>query len=494
MRTKEQYIEGLKKRNRNLYYRGEKVGRDHEDLQQSINVIGYTFDCALDAETADLYTATSHLTGSKINRFCHIHQNTQDLHKKQDMTRNLCRNTGYCIGRCMGIDAINAINAVSYEADKANKGATEYYQNFLKWLKNFQENDLVGSCAQTDVKGHRLLRPSKQPDQDTYLHVVEKRSDGIIVKGCKVHISFAAVADEILVVPTRALTAEEGDWAVAFAVPADYDGIKHVLHPHNLRRRELFKRGFDWGGVDSYVIFDNVFIPWERVFLCGEHQHGGLCALLFALFHRHSYSGCKPAVGDIILGMAALAAEVNGIDKTPHVREKLAEIIQIAELGYAAGYTASEMAKPELYLPGVGKVPFGPGSYIPNSIYCNVGRCLTGEAVYREQEILCDIAGGIPATFPYEQDLANEEIKHLMEKYLKRNPDMPIEEQIKFWLFFGDMTVSSVNGVLSYAGVHGGGSPIMEQIAITSQYDINLRKEIVKKLAGMKLRPIKSHR
>ncbi|MBW2370144.1 MAG: aromatic ring hydroxylase [Deltaproteobacteria bacterium] len=485
MRTKQQYMDGLGKLKRNLYLKGSKISRDHEDLENSVGVIGHTFDAAQNPETANLCTATSHISGEKINRFCHVHQSTDDLHKKQDMTRALCRQVGYCIGRCMGTDAINAINAVSFEADKSNDGDTQYHQNFLQWLENFQKNDLVGSCAQTDVKGHRMLRPSQQPDPDTYLHIVEKKSDGIVVRGCKVHISFAAVADEILVVPTRSLTPDEGDWAVAFAVPADYDGVKHVLHPHNMRKRSHIQRGFDFGLIDSYVIFDDVFVPWNRVFLCGEYAHGGISALLFALFHRHSYSGCKPAIGDILLGLAALAADVNGIEKTSHVRGKFSEIIQIAELGYAAGFTASEMGKPEVHIPGVGVKPYGPGSYIPNSIYANVGRCLTGESVFHEQQILCDIAGGVPATFPFEQDLANEEIKSSMEKYLKRNPDIPIDDQIKFWMFFGDMTVSNLAGVLNYAGMHGGGSPVMEQIAITSQYDIEFRKDIVRKLAGM---------
>ena len=485
MRTKQQYIDNLLKLNKNLYYQGDRVGRDHEDLEQGIEVIGQTFDAASDPETAELCTTVSHLTGQKINRFCHIHQTTEDLHRKQDMTRALCRKVGYCIGRCMGIDATNAVNAISFEADKMAPGETNYHQNFLNWLKNFQEKDQVGSCAQTDVKGERLKRPSQQQDPDMYLRVVEKKSDGIVVRGCKVHITQAAVADEIIVVPTRSLTADEAEFAVAFAIPADTEGIKQIIHPHNMRRRQSFKRGFDFGAVDSYVIFDDVFVPWERVFLCGEYQHGSLGALLFALFHRHSYSGCKPAIGDIILGMASMAAEINGIEKTHHVREKLSNIIQIAELGYAAGYTASAMGKPEIFIPGFGQVPYGPGSCIPNSIYCNVGRCLTGESVYHEQEILCDIAGGVPATFPFEQDLTNEELKPFMEKYLKRNPDIPVEDQIKFWLYFGDMTVSALGGTMNYASFHGGGSPIMEQIAITSQYDIKARKDLVKKLAGM---------
>jgi aromatic ring hydroxylase len=487
MRTKQQYVDGLMKMKKNLYLNGEKVGRDHKDLEQSINVIGKSFDAANDPKTKDLFTATSHLTNETINRFCHVHQSKEDLHKKQDMTRALCQKVGYCVGRCMGIDAINALNAVSYETDKANNGETSYHQNFLKWLENFQKNDMVGSCAQTDVKGERMLRPSQQPDPDSYLHVVERKEDGIIVRGCKVHITFASVADEILVLPTRALGPDEGDYAVAFAVPADAEGVKQVINAHNMRKREHYKRGFDFGAVDSYVIFDDVFIPWDRVFLCGEHVYGGLCAMLFALFHRHSYSGCKPAVGDIILGMASLAAEVNGVEKSSHVRAKLSELIQIAELGYAAGFTASEKGSPELLIPGLGKVPFGPGSYIPDSIYANVGRCMTGESVFHEQEILCDIAGGMPSTLPYEADIASEELKPFMEKYLKRNTKIPIEEQIKFWMFFSDMTVSGLSGTLNYGGYHGGGSPIMEQIAITSQYDINSRKEIVKKLAGIDL-------
>ncbi len=142
MRTKEQYIEGLKKLNQNIYFKGEKIDRDHEDLIPSINVIGYTFEAAQDPEIEDLCTAVSHINGQKINRFCHVHQNNEDLHKKQDMTRALCRRVGYCVGRCMGADALNAINAVSYEADRGNKGQTEYHKNFLKWLEYFQTNDL----------------------------------------------------------------------------------------------------------------------------------------------------------------------------------------------------------------------------------------------------------------------------------------------------------------------------------------------------------------
>jgi len=485
LRTKEQYIEGLSTMKNNLYVGGKKVSRVDKMMQPCLDVMGTTFTEALKPENEGLLTATSHLTGEKISRFTHIHQNTDDLHKKQDMTRQLCRVVGGCIQRCMGIDATNAIYNVSYEADKLNNGKTQYHENFKKWLIRFQNEDLVGCCAQTDVKGDRMLRPGEQHDPDQYLHIVERNDDGIVVRGCKVHISEAAVADEVLVVPTRQLSKTESDYAVAFAIPGDWDGLKQVVTVHNVRERTVHERGFVPGGTDSYMIFEDCFVPWDRVFLAGEYQMGGVMALLFALFHRHSYSGCKPAIGDLCLGAAALAAEYNGIKKASHVRSKLAEIIMTSELGYAAGYTASDLGKPEVYIPGIGSMPFGPGSYIPNSIYCNVGRCLTGEAVYREAEIVTDLAGGMPATFPYEGDFENPETKDLLYKYITRNPEIHPENAAKFWHYVGDMLCSASGGIAMVGNYHGGGSPVMESIAITSQYDIESREQMVKEIAGI---------
>ena len=486
LRTKKEYLDALSKKRRNIYFDGNLIDRTDELQMACINTMSIPYELAQDPKNADLMLAKSHITGETINRFTHIHQNKEDLHKKQDMTRMTCQVAGGCIQRCMGIDGTNAYNAISYEADKANKGATEYHKNFLKWLERFQKEDLIGCCAQTDVKGDRMKRPSEQLDPDLYVRVIEKKSDGIVVQGCKVHNSEASVADEIVVVPTRALLPTEKDWAVAFAVPGDWEGVKQVVTVHNLRERKHFKRGFMPGATDSYTIFDKCFIPWERVFLCGETTHGAVGALLFALFHRHSYSGCKPAIGDITVGTAALAAEYNGVHKASHVREKLAELIMVTELGYAAGFTASEMGKPEVYMPGVGFVPYGPGSYIPNSIYANVGRCLTGENVYREAEIICDIAGGIPATFPHEADFLNPETKALLEKYTTRNPNIKIDNAIKFWMYVGDVLSSASGGIHQVGGYHGGGSPVMEQIAITTQYNIEEKKGMVKKIAGIK--------
>jgi aromatic ring hydroxylase len=485
VRTKEQYMKDLGRMKSNLYYDGREIDRLDNLQIPCLNTIGTTFEAFDHPEFKDLIQVKSHLTGEVINRFTHIHHSTDDLHKKQDMTRKLCQKVGGCIQRCMGCDAANAIYNVSYEADKINKGESNYHENFKKWLLRFQQEDLVAAGAQTDVKGDRIKRPADQADPDMYVHVVEKKKDGIIVAGCKLHISEASVSDELLVIPTRALRPEDKDYAVAFAVPADYEGVTQVVTIHNLRAREHFPRGFMPGATDSYLIFDNVFVPWERVFLCGENNHGGALALLFGLFHRHSYSGCKPAIGDIITGTAALAAEYNNIANASHVRHKLAELIMITELGYAAGYTASDLGKSEVYMPGVGFIPFGPGSFIPNSIYANVGRCLTGENVFREAEIITDISGGIPATFPHEGDFVNPKLSDVLNKYIMRNPKIAPENAAQFWRYVGDMLCSATGGISLVGGYHGGGSPVMEQIAITTQYDIEARKNMVKKIAGI---------
>jgi len=485
MRTKQQYIDGLARMRRNVYFSGELIDRTDELQMDCINTIGTTFDEAAKPENRDLCTAISHLTGERINRFTHIHQNTEDLHRKQDMTRMLCQKVGGCIQRCMGIDATNAVYNASYEADRMNNGATQYHENFKKWLLRFQEEDLVGCCAQTDVKGDRMLRPADQPDPDAYVRIKERRataSSSAAVSSTSRRHRLPTKCWSYRHVPCGRRTRTTPSPS---PVPADWEGLKQVVTIHNLRPREHFKRGFHPGATDSYLIFDDCFVPWERVFLAGEHLHGGALALLFALFHRHSYSGCKPAIGDIILGTAALAAEVNNVHKTPHVREKLSEIILTSELGYAAGYTASALGKPEVFIPGIGFVPYGPGSYIPNSIYCNVGRCLTGEAVYREAEMLCDIAGGVVATFPHEKDFLNPETGDLLLKYTKRSPNMSVEDQAQFWRYLGDVLCSASGGISNVGNYHGGGSPVMEQIAITTQYDIEARKKLVKHLAGM---------
>ena len=475
MITAEEYRKKLARMKANIHIGGEKVRRDDPRLEQPINVVCSTFDRAREAEFKGIATATSHITGQEINRFCNIHRSVEDLLNKQRMTRMECHRVGGCIQRCMGIDATNALSVITFDTDL--KYGTEYNKRFLKFLEYFQKNDVVANCAQTDVKGDRSKRPHEQADLDLYVRVVERKNDGVVVRGAKAHNTIAPYAEELIVLPTRALTPEEKDWAIAFAIPADADGVHQIVRLANPRPRKYLKAPIaTFGDAESLTVFDNVFIPWDRVFLNGEMDMGGRLALQFAEYHRHSYTGCKPSITDIVMGATALVAEYNGVASAQHIRTKLAHLIGIAELVYASGIAAAYHSKKT-----------ASGTYIPNSIYVNVGRRLAGENIFHEWETLCDVAGGWYATLPFEEDWFNPETKGYLEKYTMRNPRISAENQHRLFRLIGDLLCSAWSGVELAGQYHGGGSPIMETIGLLRDYDLKPKTDLVKYLAGIKL-------
>ncbi|MGE4547805.1 MAG: 4-hydroxyphenylacetate 3-hydroxylase N-terminal domain-containing protein [Desulfurella sp.] len=474
LRTKEQYFEKLFSMKPNIYIGGKKVSRDDPRLRPGLNVLGVTFDLAQDEKWKNVATAHSTLINEEVNRWAHLPQNPYDLMQKQKLIRLAARRVGGCIQRCMGHDAINALAICTKEIDEA-KG-TNYHERFMNYLKYYQKNDLVGCCAQTDSKGDRLKRPSEQLNPDHYVHIVEERDDGIIVSGFKMSITQAAYADEILVIPTRALKADDKAFAVAFALPADWDNMYLITRPVWLRDKDdknapPFSK---YGVSDSVIVFDNTFVPKERVFMCGEWEFGRRLALLFADSHRHSYSGCKPAVSDILCGAVSLAAQANGIEKVPHVKEKLTEYAGAAELAYAAGIAAAVFGEKTKS-----------GVFFPNPIYANVGRRLTGELIYHEYNILTEIAGGISVTLPFKEDFFALETKEYLEKFIVRNPNFTADYSLKLWKFIEDVGASPMTAWYEIAGVHGGGSPIMETIALSIEFDFETRKSLARYLAGI---------
>lgn len=475
MRTKEEYLAKLAAMRPNIYLNGECIGRDHPKIVHASKAIQLTFDAVNDPEYSRLVKTTSHRTGKEINRFTHIHQSAEDLIAKQEMTRVLCNRMGGCIQRCMGADSMNGLSVASKNCDL--KYGTNYHERWLKYLDYFQENDLVGAASQTDAKGDRSLRPGEQADPDMYLHVVERREDGVVVRGAKLHNTMAPYADELIVFPTRALTKDEKDYAIAFAIPADTEGVYLIAREAFMPHREAGMEAPypDLADIESFTVFDNVFVPNERIFINGEVEFGGEAALLFALYHRHSYTGCKPGIGDIILGTTALLADYAGIEKMGHVKEKLAEMVSVVELIFAAGFTASvkSMRAPS-------------GTQIPNIIYANVGRRHAGHNIYHEYNTLCDIAGGIPATLPLSKEYNSPVVGEFVRKYTKRRAGVSDENHYRANHLASDLLTSEVATALQVAGVHGGGSPIMEDIAIMQTYDIKAKKNLAKFLAGIK--------
>ncbi|HUH67153.1 MAG TPA: 4-hydroxyphenylacetate 3-hydroxylase N-terminal domain-containing protein [Syntrophales bacterium] len=474
LRTKEKYHADLFKMKPNVYVGGKKVGRDDHRLRPGINVLDVTFDIALDPKWKGLATAISSLTGGEVNRWAYLAQHPYDLLQKQKLIRYAARRVGGCIQRCMGHDAITALAICTKEIDEA-KG-TDYHKRFMQFLRTYQEEDKDGCCAQTDSKGDRMKRPSEQQNPDAYVHIVEERKDGIVVSGVKMSITQVAYADEIFVLPTRALLEDDRDFAVAFAVPADWDGVTLITRPVWLREKDDPKAApfCRYGVSDSVVVFDNVFVPRERVFMCREWEFGRRLALLFADSHRHSYSGCKPGMSDVLCGAAALAAEANNIQKVAHVREKLSSYAGAAELAFAAGVASAVYGEKT-----------SSGVFFPNKIFANVGRRLTGEFIYHEYNLLTEIAGGIAATLPFEEDFHAPITEEYLKKFIVRNEKLSPEVSLKVWKFVENIGASPMASWYEIAGVHGGGSPIMETIALNLDYDFDEKKRLGKYLAGI---------
>jgi 4-hydroxyphenylacetate 3-monooxygenase/4-hydroxybutyryl-CoA dehydratase/vinylacetyl-CoA-Delta-isomerase len=475
MKTPQDYLASLMAMKHNVWLNGHQVERpwEHPQIVPGLNIVALTYEWPQKPEYQEMLTATSHLTGQTINRFTHIHQSVQDLQNKVEMTRLYCRETG-CIQRCMGVDALNALSIITHHTDSLF--GTAYYPRLLDYVQYFQQNDLVGNAAMTDVKGDRSLRPHQQADPDLYLHVVEKNNDGIIVRGAKAHNTLAPYAHELIVLPTRDMREEDADYAVAFAIPADAPGLTLICRgaAPSSKREMAAPVSSRYASVESLTIFDNVFVPWERVFMCGEWQLAGYLAECFATYHRHSYCGCKPAISDLLLGAAALVAEYNGVPNASHVRQKLTEFMITAELVHACGLAASLKGQPQTS-----------GTYLPDLVYANVGKYYAGTNLHHEIELLQDLAGGLIVTMPSEEDYRSAEVGPLLKKYLAGPASVAVDDRVRCFRLIEDLTASKFAGLLMVAGVHGGGSPEAERLAIYRSYDLESRKEMAKRAAGI---------
>jgi 4-hydroxyphenylacetate 3-monooxygenase/4-hydroxybutyryl-CoA dehydratase/vinylacetyl-CoA-Delta-isomerase len=305
---------------------------------------------------------------------------------------------------------------------------------------------------------------------------VEKKRDGIIVRGAKANITTAVYSDEIIVVPTRGLTKEETDWAVAFAIPTDTKGVTHIAISKAPAVRKSFEKPLSsrFAFTDSLIVFDDVFVPTERIFLCGEWDQAARIGGLFGNYHRHSHCGCIASRVDNLLGACSMMAKYNGIREKGHVREKLMELIMVSEMVYACGFTASLKGQ---------KTPSG--IWMPNFIYSNLGKYYSGTHLGRETEIAQDIAGGLIVTMPSDEDYENPETHDYIQKYLKGPDIYPTEERIRALRLMEDMAGSHYSAMWMTAGVIGAGSPEAQKIGIWGNYDIESKEQNARRLAGL---------
>ena len=487
--TGKEYVESLRKLNTRVYMFGEKIENwvDHPMIRPSINCVAMTYELAQDPQYADLMTVKSSLTGETINRFAHLHQSTDDLRKKVKMQRLLGQKTASCFQRCVGMDAFNAEFSTTYEIDK--KYGTEYHKRFVEYLKFIQKNDLIVDGAMTDPKGDRSKAPSEQLDADLFVHIVEKRADGIVVRGAKTHQTGSINSHEHLIMPTIAMTEADKKFAVSFAVPSDADGLFMIYGRQSCDTRKM-EEGADidlgnkkFGGQEALVVFDNVFIPNERIFMCEEYDFAGMLVERFAGYHRQSYGGCKVGVGDVIIGAAALAADYNGANKASHVKDKLIEMTHLNETLYCCGIACSA----EGY-------PTEAGNYQIDLLLANVCKQNVTRFPYEIVRLAEDIGGGLMVTMPSEKDFKSdlkvgkngETIGDLCNKFFVGSPVTSTENRMRILRFLENICLGSSAVGYRTESMHGAGSPQAQRIMIARQGNIEAKKELAKVIAGIK--------
>lgn len=482
MMTGDQYVESIKKLKIEIYMFGKRIDSAVDDpiLRPSLNSVKATYDLAQIPEYKDLMTTVSSLTGERINRFCHIHQSSDDLVKKVKMQRLCGQKTASCFQRCVGLDAINAIYSTSYETDA--KYGTTYHQKFKAYVELVQKNDWTVDGAMTDVKGDRSLSPSEQADPDLYLHVVERRPDGVVVRGAKAHQTGMSNSHEVIVMPTISMNPDDKDYAISFAVPTDTKGIIMIVGRQSCDTRKLEGGSIDvgnceYGGMEALVIFDNVFVPSERIFLDGETEFTGMLVERFAGYHRQSYGGCKVGVGDVLIGAAALAADYNGAAKASHVKDKLIEMIHLNETLFSCGIACSCQS-----------CETASGNYLIDLLLANVCKQNVTRFPYEISRLAEDIAGGLMVTAPSEKDLNDPKLGPYIDKYLKGVESIPTENRLKIMRLIENLTLGAAAVGYRTESMHGAGSPQAQRIMISRQGNLAQKKELAKAIARIKER------
>jgi 4-hydroxybutyryl-CoA dehydratase/vinylacetyl-CoA-Delta-isomerase len=478
--TGAEYIESIRKLKTEVYFMGKKVENFVDDpiLRPSLNSVRMTYDLAQKPEYQDLMTAVDPDTGNRINRFTHIHRGTDDLVKKVKMQRLLGQKTGACFQRCVGMDAFNAIYSTTFETDK--KCGTKYFENFKKFMRYCQENDLTVDGAMTDPKGDRGLAPHEQKDPDLFLHVVERRPDGVVVRGAKAHQTGMINSHEVCVMPTQAMSPEDKDWAISFAVPVDAKGIFLIVGRQSCDTRKLEGGTIDvgnseFGGMEALVVFDDVFVPNERIFLNGETEFAGMLVERFAGYHRQSYGGCKVGVGDVLIGAAAVIADYNGAAKASHIKDKIIEMTHLNETLYCCGIACSaEGHKTES------------GNYMINLLLANVCKQNVTRFPYEIVRLAEDIAGGLMVTAPSEKDLKDPKLGPVVEKYLKGVASVSTENRLRMLRLIETMSLGTAAVGYRTESLHGAGSPQAQRIMISRQCNLPAKKELAKALAHIK--------
>ena len=479
LKSGDEYLESLQSADLEAHILGKMTGdlAQHDLIGPSRRAVAFTYDGAHDPESRDLFRAVSHLCTDEVNRFTHIHSSVEDLVLKVKMQRYCGARTGCCFQRCVGLDAANAVYSTTYECDRMH--GTHFHDRFKEYWRWIQQHDLVVDGAMTDPKGDRSKRPKDQLDPDLFLRVKDRRSNGVVISGAKLHQTGMLNSHEILVMPTMSLRPGEEPWAVCCAVPVNAPGVRYIYGRQSSDTRKLEADKIDvgnpiFGGQEVMTVFEDVFVPGERVFLDGQTDFAGTLVERFASYHRQSYGGCKVGVGDVLIGATALIARMNGVESAAHVRDKIIEMVHLNETLYSCGLACSYEGRPT-----------PAGNYQVDLLLANVCKLNVTRFPYEIARLATDVAGGLLGTMPSAADLNDPLVGPYIKKYLAANPEYRVVDRMKVLRLIENLTAGA--GAVGYLieSMHGAGPPAAQRIMIGRQAGLDDKIRRVRSLLSL---------
>jgi 4-hydroxybutyryl-CoA dehydratase / vinylacetyl-CoA-Delta-isomerase len=466
------YRESLRRFRPVVYVDGDRIDSvvDEPRLAPGVAAVAKTYEMALRSDLAPVMQAKVPGYEAPVNRMIALTTTSADLLNKLEAVRLVCQETG-CAQRYLVGDALNALHQGTFEADAAN--GSEYHARLADYMRHVYDNDLTFGIAMTDAKGDRSLRPSQQRNPDAYVHIVERNSRGIVISGTKAIVTGAPYMHELLVLPGRAMTENDRDFAVACAVPIDAPGLTIVARPAGRPGEAAAKFSAKFGQSTGVCLFDRVEVPWERVFIAGENEQVAPTLYGYTAQHRHSCIAARAGFGDLLIGAGALMTEANGIDLDRHynLRDSMIELIKIVEGFYACGVAASVYGEQH-----------AAGNIAPEPVFANIGKLLLATQIYDMHRIAHHVSGGLVVTLPGPDEDHNPATAGRLSDVLAARSDIPYEKRIEVARIVEDLTASYQAGWYSLISMHGGGSPDAMKTEIWRHYPIGNKVDLVERL------------
>lgn len=464
LKTPQEYVESLRD-GRVTYWDGERIDdiTKHPRFRVPIEVAARDYTHS-DARRREVMTYTDE-TGGRSHRVFQIPRTEEDLSKRVEMMHEMS-----IVGGVTGV--FMALMSVKDAVAEANP---KYAENIERMYRYVRDNDLRAAEVITDPKGDRKRRAHEQDDPDLYVRIVKRTDEGIIVRGAKLHITAASLVHELVVMPTKGMRQDETDYAVSFSVPVNAPGVKIInrsFAPAELSSFD-FPASSHHSMPEGFVVFDDVFVPWDRVFLAGEVRLASVLAQSLGLWER--VGGVVAAVesSKLFVGLGQLVSEMQGKERDQIVQSTVAELTCYAEmLRMGLDYSCRNYEK----TPG--------GMIHPNILGINAAKYYYAANYHNAVKYLQDLSGGLVITLPTETDLRNEESGKYIRKYLHTKPDVNVEDRMRVYNLIRDLTADAYGGWHLVVALQAGGGLNAQRIMMNRTYDIEAAKNTALIAAG----------